>query len=120
MSRSSTILFSNLMVKQFQDKIKHITEAVKDRRYRYTIHGAKQRIARRLRRKEIEEAIKVGGVIEDYPEHHYGSACLILGRTEEGKALHILCSLQQVVDIITVYEPDPVEWEEDLKTRRKK
>ena len=42
------------MIKQLQDKIKFIKEAVKDGKYRYTIHGAKQRIARRLRRREIE------------------------------------------------------------------
>lgn len=81
-------------------------EAVKEGRYRYTIHGAKQRIARRIQRKEIEEAIGSGEVIEDYPEHHYGSACLLLGKTAEGKNLHILCSLQNIVDIVTVYEPD--------------
>lgn len=108
------------MAKKLQDKMQHITEAVKDGRYRYTVHGAKQKIARRLRRAEIEEALKTGEVIEDYPEHHYSPACLILGRTEKGKALHILCSLQEIVDIITVYEPDLTEWKEDLKTRRKK
>lgn len=108
------------MVKQLQGQMKYIAEAVKVGRYRYTIHGAQQRIARRIRRNEVEESIKNGEIIEDYPKHHYGPAGLILGRTEEGKSLHILCSLQEVVDIITVYEPDPVEWEEDLKTRRQK
>lgn len=108
------------MVKQLRDQMKYIAAAVKVGRYRYTIHGAQQRIARRIRRNEVEEAVKNGEIIEDYPKHHYGPACLILGRTGEGKALHVLCSLQEAVDIITVYEPDPVEWEEDLKTRRKK
>lgn len=108
------------MIKQLQDKLNHIKEAVKAGRYRYTIHGAKQRIARRIKRKEIEEAIKSGEIIEDYPEHHYGPACLLLGKTAKGKNLHILCSLQEIVDIITVYEPDLVEWEKDLKTRRKR
>lgn len=107
------------MVKQLQDKIKFIKEAVKEGRYRYTIHGAKQRIARRIKRYEIEEAVDGGEIIEDYPEHHYGSACLLLGKTAEGKSLHILCSLQNIVDIITIYEPNLREWENDLKTRRK-
>lgn len=101
-------------------KLKFIQEAVKKGGYRYTIHGAKQRIARRIKRKEIEESIADGEIIEDYPKHHYGPACLLFGKTERSKALHILCSLQEVVDIITVYEPDLVEWEEDLKTRREK
>lgn len=105
------------MVKKLQ-KLDHIKKAVSKGRYKYTIHGAKQRIARRLKRVEIEEAIKGSEIIEDYPKHHYGPACLLLGKTAEGKSLHVLCSLQETVDIITVYEPDLDEWE-DLKTRRK-
>lgn len=107
------------MAKKIQDKLEHIKEAVAEGKYRYTIHGAKQRIARRIRRREIEQALKGSEIIEDYPDHHYGPACLLLGKTTKGKNLHILCSLQEIVDIITVYEPDLVEWEEDLKTRRK-
>lgn len=106
------------MAKQLQDQMEYIAAAVKAGRYRYTIHGAQQRIERRIRREEIEELVENGKIIEDYPKHHYGPACLILGRTGEGKALHILCSLQEVVDIITVYEPDLIEWKEDLRTRR--
>ena len=108
------------MAKKLQDKLDHIKKAVVAGKYKYTIHGAKQRIARRIKRWEIEEAISSGEVIEDYPDHHYGSACLLLGRTEKGKALHILCSLQEVVDFITVYEPDLDEWEDDLRTRKKR
>lgn len=108
------------MAKRFQNKLGHIKKAVAAGKYRYTIHGAKQRIARRFKKREIENALKSGEIIENYPEHHYGPACLLLGKTATGKNLHILCSLQEVVDIITVYEPDLIEWEEDLKTRRKK
>jgi hypothetical protein len=108
------------MAKKLQEELDHIKKAVAVGKYQYTFHGAKQRIARRIKRKEIEESIADGEIIEDYPKHHYGPACLLLGRTEKGKALHILCSLHEVVDIITVYEPDLEEWEEDLKIRRKK
>jgi len=45
---------------------------------------------------------------------------LIFGRTAQGKVLHIVCSRRPVVDIITVYEPGPDEWEADLKTRKSK
>ncbi len=82
--------------------------------------SAQQRIARGIRRQEIEEAIAAGEIIEDYPHHHYGPACLILGRTAEGKPLHLLCSVRATVDIITVYEPDPLEWEQDFRTRRER
>ena len=108
------------MSDDLQQKMAQIAQAVGQGRYRYTVHGAQQRIARRLRRQEIEQAIASGEIIEDYPQHHCGPACLILGRTAQGKALHVLCSLRATVDIITVYEPEPTEWEADLKTRRRR
>jgi hypothetical protein len=96
-----------------------IAQAVAAGRYRYTVHGARQRIDRHLTGVEIEEAIQSGQIIEDYPEHHFGPCCLILGQTNSGKALHMVCSCRSVVDIITVYEPDPSEWETDLRTRKR-
>lgn len=98
----------------------HVRLAVAEGRYRYTIHAAQQRIARRIRRAEIEYALANGEIVEDYPEHHYGPACLVLGRTLEGRALHLVCSLRSPVDLITVYEPEPDEWEEDWKRRRRR
>jgi hypothetical protein len=100
-------------------KMAAIAQAVAQGQYRYTVHGAQQRIARGIRRHEIEQAIARGEIIEDYPGHHYGPACLVFGRTHEGKVLHVLCALQPVVGIVTVYEPNPHEWEADLKTRRR-
>lgn len=107
------------MAKRLPEKLFHIKEAVKNGNYRYTIHGAEQRIARRLTKREVLETIDSGEIIEDYPDHHYGPVCLLLGKTRESKTLRILVSLQEVVDIVTVYEPSLDEWEEDLKTRRK-
>jgi hypothetical protein len=108
------------MIDPLRRQMAAIALAFAQGRYRYTIHGAQQRIARGIQRQEIEEAIAAGEIIEDYPTHHYGPACLILGQTNRGKALHLLCSVQPMVDLVTVYEPDPHEWERDLKTRRPK
>jgi hypothetical protein len=96
----------------------HIKQAFAARNYRYTIHATQQRIARNILGDEIEEAVSSAEMVEDYPQHHYGPCCLVLGRTRTGKALHLVCSLRGMVDIVTVYEPDPLEWEADLKTRR--
>jgi hypothetical protein len=106
------------MTSPLQQKMAAIAQAVAQGRYRYTLHGAQQRIARGIHGREVEEAIASGTIIEDYPQHHYGPACLILGRTTQNRPLHVLCSVRPVVDIITVYEPDPNEWLSDLKTRR--
>ena len=100
-------------------QMKRIAHAIKTGQYRYTIHAAQQRIARSVKRDDIEQVLLTGEVIEDYPEHHYGQACLVMGKTRIGRVLHILCSLSEELKIVTVYEPDPQKWVEDLKTRRK-
>ncbi len=102
-----------------KQKLANLAREVTLGRYRYTIHGTQQRIARRLKREDIEQAILKGEIIEDYPEHHYGPACLLMGVTKKGKVLHVLCGLEPVVTIITVYEPDPNEWESNWKVRKK-
>ena len=107
------------MAEDLKQKMSRIIQSVSQGKYRYTIHGAGQAIARNLKRKKNEEVIGSGEIIEDYPDHHYGPACLILGKTTEGKAVHLVCSQKELVDIVTVYEPDLMDWELDLKTRRK-
>lgn len=71
--------------------------------------------------KEIEEAICKGSIIESYPNDPRGLSCLILGFTGKGKALHVVCGRvgDAEILIITAYEPDQKEWEEDWKTRKK-
>jgi hypothetical protein len=85
--------------------------------HRYTVHAARQVVLRQVTDAELREALGNGEIIEDYPNHHYGPCCLILGRTRSGRSLRLVCSDRAVVDIITVYEPDPSEWEADLRTR---
>jgi len=97
-----------------------IAHLVAQGQYRYTVHGAQQRIARGIRRHEVEEAVASGEIIEEYPAHHYGPACLVFGRSNAGRPLHILFGLEPILVIATLYEPDPEEWEEDLKTRRRR
>jgi hypothetical protein len=101
------------------EKLHVIAQAIKTGKYRYTIHAAEQRIARSVARKEIEQVLLTGDVIEEYPDHHYGQACLVMGKTDKGRVLHVLCSLKEGLAIVTVYEPDLNKWEADLKTRRK-
>jgi hypothetical protein len=106
------------MPQPLHEQMAAIAQSVKQGRYRYTVHGANQRIARQLTRTDIEDAIQSGEIIEDYPEHHYGPCCLILGFTRSGRPLHLVCSCRDVVDIITVYEPDLLAWESDWRTRK--
>jgi hypothetical protein len=76
---------------------------------------------RRIRAQDIEEAVRVGAVIEDYPDDPRGASCLILGMVGR-RSLHVVCGCLDAEEIliVTAYEPDPREWENDWKTRKKK
>ena len=87
--------------------------------YEYSLHAVDQSILRHITRKEVEEAVANGEIVEDYPTDKYGPSCLILGFTVEGRPLHVQCThpRQPRLKIITLYEPDPAEWI-DYKVRR--
>jgi hypothetical protein len=58
-----------------------------------------------------------GEIIEKYPLDKYAPSCLVYGKTEEGKDLHVHITLPPDVVIITTYKPDSEEWI-DCKIRR--
>ena len=67
-------------------------------------------IKRSIDRVEIEETVLAGEIIEEYPDDKYSPSCLIYGKTDNGRDLHVQLSLPPLVVIITVYDPDPEEW----------
>lgn len=87
--------------------------------YEYSLHAVDQSILSHVTRREVEEAVANGEVIEDYPTDKYGPSCLIFGFTAAGRPLHVQCTdpTRQRVKIITLYEPDPSEWV-DFRSRR--
>lgn len=85
--------------------------------YRFSDHAVKRMIERNIDRREVEEAILNGEIVEEYPDDKYSPSCLIYGRTGQGRPLHVQASLPPKVAIITVYEPDPAEWA-DYRFRR--
>lgn len=97
--------------------IEKIKTAFIDRTFRYTKHGAEQRINRRISSNEIEEVVLDGEIIEDYPFDKYGPSCLISGKTEQGRTLHIQIALYPIISIVTVYEPNPEKWIDDTIRR---
>ena len=101
--------------------IEIIRERVKAEDYWFTIHAFERCVERVISPVEIKDVILSGEIIEDYPEDKYGPSCLIYGVTEEGRILHVQCSIE-LVWIITAYDPTlyPEEWDEDFKRRRVK
>ena len=92
-----------MTIKDIQDKI--IRED-----YQLSEHAVKRMIFRSINRHEIEESILNGEIIEDYPDDKYSPSCLVYGKTQSGRDLHIQISFPPNVVIITTYDPDPEEW----------
>lgn len=92
-----------MTIKELQDKIRNGT-------YRFSDHAVKRMIKRSIDRHEVEEAILRGEIIEEYPGDKYSPSCLVYGKTEKGRDLHVQISLPPTVVVITTYEPDPAEW----------
>jgi len=87
--------------------------------FEFSKHAADQSILRNIRVEEIRQAF-LNGIIEDYPEDKYGPSCLIFGFTKGNRPIHIHCSYpnRTILKIITVYEPNSVDWI-DFRIRRR-
>ena len=82
-------------------------------------HAAMRFKQRGLKAKDIRAAVNDGEIIEQYPEDFPFPSCLILGKSEEGKCLHVVMSNEgSMARVITAYFPDPDKWSEDFKTRK--
>lgn len=90
--------------------IQEIREYIQRGQYKFSDHAVKRMLKRSIRRNEIEEAIRSGEIIEEYPDDKYSPSCLIWGRTGRARALHVQVSLPPLIVVVTTYEPDPDEW----------
>ena len=70
---------------------------------------------------EVRTVIERGEVIEDYPEDVRGHSCLLLGRGEDSRAIHIVCAPKaEYLVVITAYLPEGQDWSEDFRRRKEK
>jgi hypothetical protein len=70
---------------------------------------------------EALRALRTGEIIEEYPDDEPYASCLILGRTDTGRPLHLVCApvtAEQRLIVITVYEPDARRWDSEFRRRR--
>ncbi|MBN1483927.1 MAG: DUF4258 domain-containing protein [Chloroflexia bacterium] len=91
--------------------LKLLKHAVAERQVKISLHAVQEALAEEITRGEIESAMRDAQFLEDYPDWWLGPSCLILGRTERGRSLHLVVSYSGLpVTIITVYEPRPPKW----------
>lgn len=83
-------------------------------------HAIRRMFERSLRKTLVIDVLRSGETIADYPDDSPYPSRLLLGYPE-GKPLHVVAALdpiQATCYVITVYEPDPAQWNPDFKTRR--
>ena len=98
-----------------------IQRCVQQRKVQWTYHINMRLQNRGISRRTILESTAYYEVIEEYPDDKYFPSYLVYTHYQ-GESFHILFAVdveEDNVRVITVYRPAPIEWEQDLKTRRK-
>jgi hypothetical protein len=75
-----------------------------------------------IRDEEVYEATLGCTIVEEYSDDRPYPSVLVLGRTGEGRPVHVVCAHVPEGDqliVITVYEPDPERWDGEFGERRK-
>ena len=69
---------------------------------------------------DVRKVIEEGEIIEDYPEDSRGHSCLMLGRGNDRRPIHIVCAPKdEYLAVITAYIPDENQWSKDFRARVK-
>ena len=102
-------------LKNFEQIIRQLRQG----EFEFTRHAFKRVVERNISSVEIIEAAVNAKLIEDYPDDKYAPSCLISGRSKAGRQLHLQVSYMdsKMVRIITLYEPNPAEWDDDARRR---
>lgn len=88
----------------------------------YTGHSIQRIFERGINPEDIEDSLKTGEVIEEYPDDKPYPSELILNFIN-GKAIHMVVSIDitsETVYLITAYYPDAGLWDETFRIRRTK
>ncbi len=86
----------------------------------FRVHAIRRMFQRRIGAEEVRHILTAGEVIENYPDDLPFPSRLVLGWSGT-RPLHVVAAdnpMAQETIIITVYEPDPAEWQPDFKRRK--
>lgn len=86
----------------------------------FRVHAIQRMFQRRITEEEVTTVVDSGEVIETYPEDKPFPSRLMLGWSG-ARPLHVVAADDvegEETIIITVYQPDPDEWEPEFRRRR--
>jgi hypothetical protein len=97
-----------------------IKERISHGRYQFKLHALQRINERGILPSEVRDALLACSVVEDYPDDKRGHSCLVWGKAARGRDLHMVCGLtDEIVWVVTIYEPKPDTWETPLRRRAK-
>jgi hypothetical protein len=103
------------------DPLQFIQQCIRQRKIKWSYHVNMRLRERFISRQKILESVEAFEIIEEYPDDKYLPSYLIYSR-HQGSVFHVLFAVDISggnVRIVTAYRPNPEQWEEDLKTRRR-
>lgn len=107
------------MTKQKKDPQGEIIDELR-KPLRFTKHAFERLFERNLSPKECEQAFISSKIIESYPDDKPFPSELRLGYAN-GKVIHlVIAENEDVIHVITAYEPDRELWSDDFSKSRRK
>lgn len=101
-----------------------IQRCVREGRLLWSYHVNMRLRQRRISRSLVTESVDSYQIVEQYPQgrtSRYLPSCLVYAKHRE-EAIHTLFALDKegdTVRVITVYRPDPAEWDAGFLRRKK-
>jgi hypothetical protein len=86
----------------------------------FRVHAIRRMFQRQISVQDVRDVLTAGEVIEDYPDDFPFPSRLMLGWSGT-RPIHVVAAdnpQARETIVITVYEPDPDEWEPDFKRRK--
>ncbi len=95
-----------------QEILERIKSQAQARLIKFTLHAHKEMRNDAVTVPELLYMLNVCHILENYPEYERGPCCLVGGKGNDGRDLHVVCTttLPELV-IITVYVPTKPKWE---------
>ena len=104
------------------DKELFIQQKALDRRVKWSRHGLSELAQESFTVTDIELALELAKVIEDYShQHRFLPDYLVLAWVFEAHPVHCVVAINEHHDyilIVTVYQPSQEEWQNDWRTRK--
>jgi hypothetical protein len=84
----------------------------------YRVHALQRMVERGIREEDVARVISEGKEIESYPQDQPYPSRLILGFVER-RPIHVVAAqAEHEIIIVTVYQPDPSQWETGFERRK--